>query len=325
MIRGLSVLTVCMNRQHHLLTSAQKLASWPHHEEHLILDWNSRDPLRRNQLPNDSRIRVERVEREDRWNLCRAYNFAAQLAKGNLLLKLDADCWPEDLDPAALFEDGYETCWFGSGLDGRLGQFLMARESFEAVGGFNEVLVGYGFDDKDLKARLQSRNYSVQLMQETAVGVIPHSIHERVSRLQAPHLKSTALEISLSFALHRASAMSNRVAAAHMPWTAERSGSRYEYVSAGLWRCTPGTIPKLEDLAAKELEHLRRQVFWSRFLEIPDLHVKMLPVKLLPPDREGKFSIRFWHWVYWHTWRRLMRIPVDILVLFKGCLRRTCH
>ena len=50
---------------------------------------------------------------------------------------------------------------------------------FEAVGGFNEVLVGYGFDDKDLKARLQSLNYSVQLMKETAIGVIPHSIHER--------------------------------------------------------------------------------------------------------------------------------------------------
>ena len=158
-------------------------------------------------------------------------------------------------------------------------------------------------------------------MQETAIGVIPHSIHERVSRLQAPRLKSTALEISLSFALHRASSMSNRVAAAHMPWTAERSGSRYDYVSAGLWRCTPGTIPKLGDLAAVELEHLRRQVFWSRFLELPDLHVKMLPVKLLPPDHEGKFSIRFWHLLYWHTLRRLMRIPVDFLVLFKGFLR----
>ncbi len=322
MNRDLSVITVCMNRQHHLLASAQRVAAWPHHQEHLVLDWSSHDPLKRSQLPDDPRIRLERVEGEERWNLCRAYNFAAQLARGSLLLKLDADCWPEDLDPVAYFADGYERCWFGSGLDGRLGQFLMARESFEAVGGLNEVLVGYGFDDKDLKARLQSLNYSVQLMPEASIGVIPHSIHERVSRSQAPQLKSTALENSLSFALHRATAMSNRVAAAHMPWTAQRSGSRYECVAAGLWRCDPSTIPKFDGLAAAELKHLRRQVFWSRFLELPDLHVKMLPVKLLPPDHEGNFAIRSWHWLYWHTLRRLLRIPVDLLVLFKGCLRR---
>ena len=70
MIRDLSVITVCMNRQHHLLTSAQQLAAWPHHQEHLILDWSSRDPVQRSQLPDDSRIRLERVEREERWILC---------------------------------------------------------------------------------------------------------------------------------------------------------------------------------------------------------------------------------------------------------------
>ena len=68
----LSVITVCMNRQHHLLATARTIAAWPHHQEHLILDWSSRVPVERAQLPPDPRIRLERVDGEQRWNLCRA-------------------------------------------------------------------------------------------------------------------------------------------------------------------------------------------------------------------------------------------------------------
>lgn len=169
---GLSVVTVCMNRREHLLHSSAQLALWPHHQEHLIVDWSSAEPLRREDLPGDRRLRLLRVEGEDRWNLCRAYNFAIARARGSQLLKLDADCWPsEHFDPAApglrvaieasdsvLGNDGQPIlCALGSGAEGRKGQFLMARALLAAVGGYNEVLVGYGFDDKDLAARLVQR------------------------------------------------------------------------------------------------------------------------------------------------------------------------
>ena len=91
----LSVVTVCMNRHSHLLVSAAAVARWPHHQEHLILDWSSDQPLQREDLPQDPRIRVVRVDGERQWHLCRAYNLAIQLAVGERLLKLDADCWPE--------------------------------------------------------------------------------------------------------------------------------------------------------------------------------------------------------------------------------------
>ena len=103
-----------MNRQQHLLQTAQRVAAWPHHAEHLVLDWSSRSAVDRSQLPRDPRLRLERVEGEPRWNLCRAYNLAVRLARGNLLLKLDADCWPEELD-SKVFAQEYPLCWFGSG------------------------------------------------------------------------------------------------------------------------------------------------------------------------------------------------------------------
>jgi hypothetical protein len=90
--RSISVITVCMNREQHLLDTAPRVAAWPHHSEHLVVDWSSRQPLHREALPPDPRLRLLRVEGEQRWNLCRAYNFAIAQARGTCLFKLDADC-----------------------------------------------------------------------------------------------------------------------------------------------------------------------------------------------------------------------------------------
>jgi hypothetical protein len=319
---ALSVITVCMNRQQHLLATARKIAAWPLHQEHLILDWSSRVPVERAQLPPDPRIRLERVDGEQRWNLCRAYNLATRLAQGQLLLKLDSDCWPDQFDPSLLTGVDARVCRFGSGPDGRLGQFLMHRSAFEAVGGFNEVLLGYGFDDKDLKARLVSLGFQLQDLPIDAIGVIAHSIHERVSRDHvARNRRTSPYEESLSFAQRRATAMSNRVAAAHWPWTVQRPATLYQQLD-GHWQAEPASLPALDPPAAAELERLRRQVFWSRFLEIPELHVKLLPAKLLPADRAGVFPVRWWHRLYWQSVRRLLRLPVHGLAACKGSLKR---
>ena len=82
--------------------------------------------------------------------------------------------------------------------------------------------------------------------------------------------------------------------------------------------CRPDSL----SLTLVLLERLRRQVFWSRFLEIPELHVKVLPAKLLPADRAGVFPVRWWHRLYWQSVRRLLRLPVDGLAACKGSLKR---
>ena len=94
-LETVSIVTVCMNRRAHLLVSADHVARWPHHQEHLILDWSGDHPLTRAELPADSRIRLVRFDGECQWHLSRAYNLALRLAQGDRLFKLDADCWPE--------------------------------------------------------------------------------------------------------------------------------------------------------------------------------------------------------------------------------------
>ena len=310
-----------MNRREHLLSTAPKVAAWPHHGEHLIVDWSSTVPVRREELPADPRIRLLRVEGEPRWNLCRAYNFAVEQARGEWVLKLDADAWPtEAFDPflpaLRMCGEGGNgeaggVCAFGSGPEGRKGQFLIERELFEEVGGFNELLVGYGFDDKDLVGRLLQRSGQVaaKLPQEW-IGVISHSDAERAEQ----GASRGGLAVSQGLAAMRATRLANRLLAAHCPWGPRLGRSAYREEAPGVWRLEPGSLPRPPKTVADEAEHVRRMIFWGYFLAIPEVFLEVLPFSLFPPAREGRWLVRWWHRLWWQTGRRLLELPVTVLV-----------
>ena len=318
-----------MNRREHLLATAPKVAAWPHHGEHLIVDWSSTEPLRREELPADPRIRLLRVEGEPRWNLCRAYNFGVARCKGEWVLKLDADAWPtQAFDPflpalrlaadGACGESGV-VCAFGSGPDGRKGQFLMERQLFEEVGGFHELLVGYGFDDKDLLARLLQRTgWEARCVPPEWIGVISHSDGERAEQ----GVKRGAMAASQGLAAMRATRLANRLLAAHCPWGPRLGRSAYREEAHGVWRLDPGTLPRPPKKVAEEAEHARRMTFWSYFLAIPEVFLEVLPFSLFPPAREGRWLVRWWHRLWWHTGRRVLELPVSALVWGRQLLAR---
>ncbi|MEB3304213.1 MAG: glycosyltransferase family A protein [Cyanobacteriota bacterium] len=308
---GLSIVTVCMNRRDHLLATAPRVAAWPHHREHLIVDWSSTVPVRREELPGDERVRLLRVEGEGRWNLCRAYNFAMAHAHGELVLKLDADAWPtEAFDPWSPDLAG-PLCAFGSGPGGRRGQFLMERDLFDAVGGFHELLVGYGFDDKDLLARLQQlTGEPAAALPEAWIGVIPHSDAERAEQ----GASRGAMAASQGLAAMRATRLANRLLAANCPWGPRTPRSRYRQEGPGLWRLEPESLPRPPQKVAAEAEHARRMTFWGFFLAIPEVFLEVLPYSLFPPPRKGRWDVRWWHRLWWQTGRRFLELPVHALV-----------
>jgi hypothetical protein len=309
---GLSIVTVCMNRRDHLLATAPRVAAWPHHQEHLIVDWSSTVPLCREDLPADPRVRLLRMEGETRWTLCRAYNFAFDQARGVRLLKLDADAWPTeafDLGDPSLAEP--PLCAFGSGPEGRKGQFLIDHGLLDAVGGFNERLVGYGFDDKDLLARLLAwSGVPAGTLPVAWIGVIPHSDAER-AELGAGR---DGLSADLGLAAMRATRLANRLVVAHCPWGARSPRSRYQEERPGVWRLEASSLPVPPPAVAAELEHVRRMTFWSHFLAIPEVFLEVLPFSLFPPSRGGRWEVRWWHRLWWHTGRRLLALPVALLV-----------
>jgi len=320
MARFTSIVTVCMNRRDHLIQTTAAVAAWPHHSEHLIVDWSSREPLQREELPADPRLRLLRVEGEQRWNLARAYNFALAQAKGTCLFKLDADCWPQQLEAPDQLAGAERVCHFGSGPDGRLGQWLLDRDIWEQLGGFNEFLQGYGFDDKDLKARLtfQLGLRPVALPLE-AIGVIRHSVLLRSGDAGS----SGPLELSCARALKRTTSLANRVMAASCPWSAAmpRSGYRQD-PDTGSWLLLPNTLPRAPESVQRELLRLKRETFWSEFLWIPAAVVRQLPQRLLPPGSEDGFAPAPWHRLLWWLVRLPALPPVFLLGHGQGSVSR---
>jgi hypothetical protein len=326
----LSVVTVCMNRRDHLWRSAPVVAQLPWHDEHLVVDWSSREPLRREDLPPDPRLRLLRVEGEGRWNLCRAYNFGFAQATGELILKLDADAWPtERFDPAAAQLRGLAAdpsqqqvlCAFGSGPEGRKGQFLIERRLLAAVGGFNELLVGYGFDDKDLLARLGMQlGIQPAPIPEAWLAVIAHSDAERAERGAGDGAGSIAR--NHGEAAMRATRLANRLVAAHCPWGPRSLASRYQEEQQGRWRVEPASVPHPPGAVAAEIEHACRMTFWGHFLAIPEVFLEVLPYRLFPPARRGVWQVRLWHRLWWFTGRQLLQLPVRLVVGAMGLARR---
>jgi hypothetical protein len=310
---SLSIVTVCMNRQQHLIETAARVAVWPYHSEHLILDWSSAVPLQRDELPDDDRLRLVRVDGERDWHLCRAYNLALQLACGDVLFKLDADCWPQpDLDPAALRRDG-SLCSFGSGPDGRLGQWILDRSLLEGVGGFNEFLVGYGFDDKDLRARVMARcGGEGPPLQARQLGVIVHSALERIGA--GPESRRLPFREATAQAQKRASAMANRVLAASCPWMAQRRGSRYRWnASSSSWLVDVESVLRAPIEVDDEVRRLRRTLFWGELMTLPAAVVRQLPERLLPADQRGRLPVGALHRVLWYVIRPFWAWPCWLL------------
>ncbi|KAL1507023.1 hypothetical protein AB1Y20_007885 [Prymnesium parvum] len=158
-----SLLVACSNRSASLRAV---LGSWLEvkgMDEVVIVDWGSSPPLR-DDLPAslDPRVRLVVAPLESEWNLARAYNLAASLASGAVLLKVDADTY---LHPGFLASHALPSGWraFFAG-DWRLapdenawhlnGVLLVHKVHFDAVRGYDERMRHYGLDDTDLYYRL---------------------------------------------------------------------------------------------------------------------------------------------------------------------------
>ena len=312
-LETVSIVTVCMNRRAHLLVSADHVARWPHHQEHLILDWSSDQPLTRAELPVDSRIRLVRVDGERQWHLCRAYNLAFRLARGDRLFKLDADCWPEAMPSPDQLAAAGPWAAFCSGPDGRAGQWLLERRLVDQVGGFNEVLLGYGFDDKDFRSRVEAQGVVVQRLPACALGVIAHSASLRVSR-SGEVSSPTAMQRVSAQSLKRATAITNRLLAAGHPWSAQRLSSVYDAdPTNGALRVQRPTIPRPSLQVDDEAQRLRRRIYWGLFFSLPEELVVRMPVRLLPNDVRGRFLLKPIHRWSWYLIRPFWAWPLLVV------------
>ena len=159
-----SIVAACMNRNTTIILA---LESWIKAEcvgEIILVDWSSEPPLVSNLPPkilSDSRLHVARVQEVNKWTLSWAVNFAASLATSKAILKLDCDTIiSSDFISYHPFSRGVfysgNTSDFDENSHHLNGILYTYSSDFWKVGGYDERIQSYGWEDDDLFNRLGS-------------------------------------------------------------------------------------------------------------------------------------------------------------------------
>ncbi|CAN8076244.1 unnamed protein product, partial [Agarophyton chilense] len=163
--KGVGIVAACMNRQE---TLAKVLPSWlavKGIDEIVIVDWGSDPPLRSIVKPEqDPRLHLYRVNKESSWVLSRAYNLALNMSTKAHVIRTDCDysLHPSILDAhnVSNTDSGfYSGNWELARNENEVhlnGAMVMRRSAFWNVGGYDERIQTYGWDDEDLYTRLQA-------------------------------------------------------------------------------------------------------------------------------------------------------------------------
>ncbi len=202
MLSGNTIITACMDRQENLQKALETWLSIKAVDEIVIVDWSSKTELIKNLNVNDSIIKIIRVNNEPNWVLSYAFNLAASFAGYNKILKIDADI---KVHPDFFLIHHLEENLFYSGnikmarneneryLNGIL---YLELDDFLNIGGYNEYITSYGWDDGDLYERLQNQGLKRENINNDFVYHIPHNGRHKNQPKVWPELNLSNRDIS---------------------------------------------------------------------------------------------------------------------------------
>lgn len=189
--QGVSLVAACMNRQE---TLARVLPTWlavDGVDEIIIVDWGSDPPLRSIVKPeSDPRLHLYRVNNETSWVLSRAYNLALNMSSKEYVIRTDCDytLQPNILDAHNLSNTDtgfYSGNWELARTENEVhlnGAMIMRKDAFWRVGGYDERIQTYGWDDEDLYSRLQSNRVDKLNISYDYVGHVSHGDGKRAQQ-----------------------------------------------------------------------------------------------------------------------------------------------
>jgi hypothetical protein len=190
--KGVSIIVCCMNRNQNLLLSVSQWIKCRDINEIIIVDWSSatrveetiRDILKISKI----KITIIRVNNAEKWILTTAYNLAAKHTSYDKILKLDCDNFISQdfvehhkLDAVKGRNCFYSGNWRESRNENEKhlnGVVYLYRQDFFAIGGYNEYIQSYGWDDSDLYSRLQANVVNLYI-NNNHVSHIEHTDLER--------------------------------------------------------------------------------------------------------------------------------------------------
>ena len=149
----ISVVTCSKNRHDFLEEVVKSTKDIINLREHIIVDFSSDQTVSNDLISLNNKVKIIKVENEKNWWLTRAYNFGMYQASGEYILKLDAD---SILNSTKFNELNFEEFqYIGFKLDTTgLGNFLINKNIFNQINGFNEYIYHWGYDDLEIRERI---------------------------------------------------------------------------------------------------------------------------------------------------------------------------
>lgn len=181
----IAFITVSRGRLHHLRESLPRMAA-QNPDELIVVDYDCPDGTGDWVAANFPQAAVVRGSQPDGgFNISRARNLGAAAAKSEWLFFVDADillgpklgdALRQGLRPGSFYQPTAQASNSGSQI---YGSFACTAADFAAIGGYDEVIEGWGREDKDLYLRLLFHGVAKAFYSPTLLGVIKHGDAER--------------------------------------------------------------------------------------------------------------------------------------------------
>jgi len=190
---GISMYVHLMNRNENVIAN---MPNWltQKFDELILLDWSSKDPV--SNIPgvfDDPRVRVVRVEGQEKFIRTLAQNLASQMARNRYIFKCDSDVlFKGDFFANHPFKQG--EFWVGDWHQGRdynerhlHGETFYHIDDFYRVNGYDERIMAYGHDDTNLKDRMVLAGMVKKVFSYNHLHHIPHPQEQRTTNQDMVH------------------------------------------------------------------------------------------------------------------------------------------
>jgi len=190
---GISMYVHLMNRNENVQAN---LPNWltQKFDELVLLDWSSKEPVAN--IPgifDDPRVRVVRVEGQEKFIRTLAQNLASQMVRNRFIFKCDSDVlFKGDFFAKHPFQKG--EFWVGDWHQGRdfnerhlHGETFYHVDDFYRVNGYDERIMAYGHDDTNLKDRMVLAGMVKKVFSYNMLDHIPHPQEQRATNQDMVH------------------------------------------------------------------------------------------------------------------------------------------
>lgn len=176
-----SIVTPNRNR---LETLREVLPSWqatPLVSEIVIVDFGSDRPIEPADFASRDKLKLVRVVTTEEWRISLAINLGIDHAASDAILKLDSDI--EIRRPECLAELSLDGAFYRGRYTSSVsnGQAAFLKRDWQRIGGYNEWLSGYGFDDSDFYLRMRRQGLEERAIAPDALVERQHSLDSRTA------------------------------------------------------------------------------------------------------------------------------------------------